>query len=226
MNKSTNMSMNQSIFSVICTAFSLLAAASVSMFSSAALAQATKPDLVKGAAVANQVCMACHAADGNATGPANPKLAGQHPEYLSKQLYNFKPGKDGKPAERNNAVMAGFAAALSDEDIRNVSAYYASQTLKPAAGKNAALKAQGEKIWRGGIADKGIAACASCHGPAGKGMPAQFPRMGGQWGEYTEAQLTAFRQGVRKNSVQMTAIAAKLSDAEIKAVSDYAASLR
>lgn len=193
-----------------------------------AFAQATKaaPDLVKGAAVANQVCIACHAADGNATGPANPKLAGQHPEYLSKQLYNFKAGKDGTKAQRENAIMLGFATALSDDDIRNVSAYYATQTLKPASGKNAALKAQGEKIWRGGIADKGVAACASCHGPAGKGMPSQFPRMGGQWGEYTESQLTAFRQGTRKNSAQMMAIAAKMSDAEIKAVSDYAASLR
>ncbi len=184
------------------------------------------PDLAKGSAIANQVCAACHAADGNATGAANPKLAGQHPEYLAKQLHNFKAGKDGKPAQRANAVMAGFAAALSDEDIANVTAYYSAQTIKPAAGKNADLKKQGEKIWRGGIADKGIAACASCHGPNGKGIPVQYPRIGGQWGEYTESQLTAFRQGVRKNSIQMTSIAAKMSDVEIKAVSDYAASLR
>ena len=188
--------------------------------------KAAAPDLAKGGAIVNQICAACHAADGNATGAANPKLAGQHPEYLAKQLNNYKPGKDGKPAERANAVMAGFAAALSADDIRNVSAYYASQTLKPASGKNADLKKQGEKIWRGGIADKGVAACASCHGPAGRGMPSQFPRIGGQWGEYTEAQLVAFRQGVRKNNTQMTSIAAKMSDTEIKAVSDYAASLR
>ncbi len=184
------------------------------------------PDLAKGGTIANQVCAACHAADGNATGAANPKLAGQHPEYLAKQLHNFKVGKDGKPALRANAVMAGFAAALSDEDIANVAAYYGAQAIKPAAGKNADLKKQGEKIWRGGIADKGIAACASCHGPNGKGIPVQYPRIGGQWGEYTESQLTAFRQGARKNSAQMTSIAAKMSDAEIKAVSDYAASLR
>jgi cbb3-type cytochrome c oxidase subunit III len=189
-------------------------------------AYAAAPDLAKGGAIVNQVCAACHAADGNATGAANPKLAGQHPEYLAKQLHNFKAGKDGKPAQRANAVMAGFASALSDEDIANVAAYYGAQAIKPASGKNADLKKQGEKIWRGGIADKGIAACASCHGPNGKGIPVQYPRIGGQWGEYTESQLTAFRQGARKNSVQMTSIAAKMSDAEIKAVSDYAASLR
>lgn len=201
---------------------------------SAVFAQAGKsanaPDLAKGGAIAAQVCAACHGADGNASGAANPKLAGQHPEYLAKQLHNFKPSKDAKGAdkapERANAVMAGFAAALSAEDIRNVAAFYGAQTLKPASGKNADLKKLGEKIWRGGIADKGVAACASCHGPAGKGMPSQFPSLGGQWGEYTEAQLVSFRQGGRKNSAQMTAIAAKMSDAEIKAVSDFAASLR
>jgi cytochrome c553 len=191
---------------------------------------AAAPDLAKGSAIANQVCIGCHAADGNATGAANPKLAGQHPEYLAKQLHNFKASKDGKPASRANAVMAGFAAGLSDEDITNVSAFYGSQALKPAAGKNPGDKGEtkklGEKIWRGGIADKGVAACASCHGPSGKGIPVQYPRIGGQWGEYTESQLTAFRQGIRKNNAQMTSIAAKMSDVEIKAVSDYAASLR
>ncbi len=187
---------------------------------------AAAPDLAKGGAIVSQVCAACHGAEGNATGPANPKLAGQHPEYLAKQLHNFKAGKDGKPAQRANAVMAGYAAALSDEDITNVAAFYGAQTIKPASGKIAELKKQGEKIWRGGIADKGIAACASCHGANGKGIPVQYPRIGGQWGDYTESQLIAFRQGVRKNSVQMSSIAAKMSDAEIKAVSDYAASLR
>jgi cbb3-type cytochrome c oxidase subunit III len=204
----------------------LISTATVLIATSANAQVLAKPDLAKGGAIANQVCAACHAADGNATGAANPKLAGQHPEYLAKQLHNFKAGKDGKPALRANAVMAGFAGALSDEDIANVAAYYGAQAIKPASGKNADLKKQGEKIWRGGIADKGIAACASCHGANGKGIPVQYPRLSGQWGEYTEAQLTAFRQGVRKNNAQMTSIAAKLSDAEIKAVSDYAASLR
>ncbi|MEN9912142.1 MAG: hypothetical protein RI956_586 [Pseudomonadota bacterium] len=186
---------------------------------------ASEPDTVKGSTIVVQMCAACHGAEGNAIGPSIPKLAGQHPEYLAKQLHNFK-SKNGKPAERNNAIMAGFAAGLSDDDIRNVSAYYGKQILKPATGKNPDLKLLGEKIWRGGLRDKGLAACASCHGATGKGMPIQFPSLGGQWGDYTEAQLIAFRQGLRKNSTQMTAIAAKMSDAEIKAVSDYAASLR
>jgi cytochrome c553 len=188
-------------------------------------AKPAAPDTVKGGAIVNQVCASCHGAEGNAIGPSVPKLAGQQPEYLAKQLHNFK-AKDGKPATRANPIMAGFAAGLSDDDIRNISAYYAAQTLKPAAGKNPDLKTLGEKIWRGGIAEKNVAACAGCHGANGKGLPVQYPRLGGQWGEYTEAQLIAFRQGVRKNSVQMTAIAGKMSDAEIKAVSDYAASLR
>jgi cytochrome c553 len=205
---------------------SVIAAAVAAFVATSASAQTAKPDLAKGAAIVTQVCAACHGAEGNATGPANPKLAGQHPEYLAKQLHNFKPGKDGKPAERANAVMAGYATALSADDIRNVAGFYAAQTMKPAAGKIADLKKQGETIWRGGIADKGIAACASCHGPNGKGIPVQYPRIGGQWGEYTESQLIAFRQGVRKNSAQMSSIAAKMSDTEIKAVSDYAASLR
>lgn len=186
---------------------------------------ASEPDTIKGSTIVVQMCAACHGAEGNAIGPSIPKLAGQHPEYLAKQLHNFK-SKNGKPAERNNAIMAGFAAGLSDDDIRNVSAYYGKQTLKPATGKNPDLKLLGEKIWRGGLRDKGLAACASCHGATGKGMPIQFPSLGGQWGDYTEAQLIAFRQGLRKNSTQMTAIAAKMSDADIKAVSDYAASLR
>ncbi|MFM2398296.1 MAG: hypothetical protein RL341_453 [Pseudomonadota bacterium] len=209
----------------------LLAAAAV--FSAGliapALAQqpAAKVDIAKGQAIATQVCAACHAADGNATAPINPKLAGQHPEYLAKQLANFKIKPGAKEAERANAVMAGFAAALSEEDMRNIAAYYASQPLKPAQGSaDAASQLLGQKIWRGGIASKNVAACASCHGPAGKGIPAQYPYLGGQWAEYTEAQMIAFRQGVRKNSAQMTAIAARMSDAEIKAVSNYSASLR
>ena len=185
-----------------------------------------KADLAKGADIATQVCAACHSVNGNATGPANPKLAGQHAEYLYKQLSNFKPAKEGVQPLRNNAVMLGFASALSDADMKNVSAYYASQKLSPAAGKNEANKALGQKIWRGGIADKGVPACAACHSPNGAGIPIQYPRIGGQWGDYTEAQLLAFQAGTRKNNAQMTAIAAKLNPSEMKAVSDYAASLR
>ena len=122
--------------------------------------------------------------------------------------------------------MVGYAMALSDQDIRNVSAFYASQPYKPATAKDKATVALGEKIWRGGIADKGVPSCAACHSPNGAGIPIQYPRLAGQWGEYNEAQLTAFRSGARRNNAAMSAIASRLSDAEIKAVADYAAGLR
>jgi cytochrome c553 len=205
----------------------LLSVLTLTATSAAFAQQPAKADAVKGQTIATQVCAACHAADGNATAPINPKLAAQHPEYLVKQLQNFKIKPGAKEAERANAVMAGFAAALSDQDMRDLAAYYASQKLKPAQGSaDATSQALGQKIWRGGIASKNVPACASCHGPAGKGVPALYPYLGGQWAEYTEAQMIAFRQGVRKNSAQMTAIASRMSDAEIKAISNYAASLR
>jgi cytochrome c553 len=186
----------------------------------AAAATATKPDLAKGQAISTQVCGACHTADGSRGSPANPILAGQHPEYLAKQLHEFKSGK------RNNAIMKGFASTLSDDDIRNVTAFYAGKSAKPGFAKNKDSIKLGEKIYRGGIADKAVPACAGCHSPNGAGIPAQYPRIGGQHADYAEAQLVAFRGGARANNVQMTAIAAKMSDAEIKAVADYIAGLR
>ncbi|QPF75508.1 cytochrome c4 [Roseateles sp. DAIF2] len=193
-------------------------------FAAAALASdapaAAKPDLAKGQATATQICAACHTADGSRGSPANPILQGQHADYLAKQLHEFKDGK------RKNAVMQGMAAPLSDADIKNVAAFYASKTAKPGFAKNKELVALGEKIYRGGIADRQIPACASCHSPTGAGMPAQYPRIGGQHSDYTEAQLNAFRAAGRGNSTQMIAIAAKMNDREIKAVSDYIAGLR
>ncbi len=191
-----------------------------------ARAQGAKADVAKGQQIASQVCAACHGADGNSASPANPKLAGQHADYLYKQLANFKVKQGAKEAERANAVMAGFAAQLSDQDMRNVSAYYASQKLKPAAAKNKDIVELGQQIFRGGIAQKNVPACAGCHSPNGAGIPAQYPRLAGQFSEYTEAQLVSFRQGARKNSEQMTAIAARMSDVEVKAVSEYIAGLR
>ncbi|MFZ9432452.1 MAG: c-type cytochrome [Burkholderiaceae bacterium] len=182
-------------------------------------AAAPAPDLAKGQATA-QVCSACHTVDGSRGSPANPILAGQHPEYLVKQLQEFKAGK------RKNAIMAGFATTLSDDDMRNVAAFYAGKTAKPGAAKDKDLAALGEKIYRGGIGDRNIPACAGCHSPTGAGIPAQYPRVGGQHADYTEAQLVAFRVGARGNSAQMSAIAAKMNDREIKAVSDYIAGLR
>ncbi len=204
--------------------FSLGVAATSSLHAQAAPAE--KIDLNKGKEIAGAVCAACHAADGNSNAVANPKLAAQHPEYLAKQLHNFKIKKGATAAERANPIMAGFAAALTDADINNVAAYYASQKLKPSAAKDKDLSELGKKIYRGGLAEKNIPACAGCHGPSGAGLPAQYPRLGGQWADYTEAQLVAWRQGVRKNNSQMATISARMSDLEIKAVADYIAGLR
>jgi cytochrome c553 len=179
-----------------------------------------KPDLAKGGAIASQVCAACHTADGSRGSPANPILQGQHPEYLVKQLVEFKSGK------RKNAIMSGMAAPLSEEDMRNVSAFYASKTAKPGFAKSKDTVPLGEKIWRGGIAERNVPACAACHGPTGAGIPSQYPRLGGQHGDYVEAQMNAFRSGARGNAPMMTTIAAKMNDKEIKAVSDYVAGLR
>jgi cytochrome c553 len=183
-------------------------------------AKVAKPDLAKGEASFAAVCASCHAADGNSTTPANPKLAQQHPEYLLKQLKEFKEGK------RDSAIMKGFASALSDDDMRNIAWWAASQKAKPGFAKDKATVSLGERIYRGGIPDRQIAACAGCHSPNGAGMPAQYPRLSGQHADYTTAQLVAFRDGVRKNSNQMTDVAAKMNDREIKAVSDYIAGLR
>ena len=182
---------------------------------------------VKGQGIAMQVCAACHAADGNSQIPVNPKLAGQIPEYLHKQLMDFKAAA-GKKAERDNPVMAGMVASLSPEDMRNLAAYFAGQGAKPGAAKSKDLVALGQRLYRGGIASEGIAACASCHGPTGAGMPAQYPRLSGQHAEYTEAQLKAFRSGARANdsNASMRGVAGRLSDREIEAVADYIAGLR
>ena len=185
-----------------------------------------KVDAVKGGAIAQAVCASCHAADGNAVGNAFPKLAAQHDAYLVKQLMNFKLAPGAKEPARNNAIMAAFAAALSDSDMKNVAAWYATQQYKPATAKNKGSVELAQKIWRGGIAEKTVPACAACHGSNGAGIPAQYPRLGGQFAEYTEAQLVAFRGGARKNNAPMTTIAARLSDAEIKALADYIAGLR
>ena len=183
-------------------------------------AKVAKPDLVKGEASFTAVCASCHGADGNSGTPAYPKLAQQHPEYLVKQLQEFKSGK------RKNAIMQGFAATLSDDDMKNVAYWATSRKEKPGFAKEKDLVTMGERIYRGGIADRQVAACAGCHSPTGAGIPSQYPRLSGQHSEYTAAQLTAFRDGVRTNSIPMTQVAAKLNDKEIRAVADYIAGLR
>ena len=180
----------------------------------------SKPDLVKGEASYGAVCAACHGADGNSGTPAYPKLSQQHPEYLVKQLQEYKSGK------RNNAIMKGFASTLSDEDMKNIAYWVSTKSSKPGFAKEKELVGLGERIYRGGIADRQVPACAGCHSPNGAGIPSQYPRLSAQHAEYTSTQLVSFRDGVRKNSLQMNQIAAKMNDREIKAVSDYIAGLR
>ena len=187
--------------------------------SHAAEPAASAPQPAKGAAISTSVCAACHTNDGSRGSPANPILQGQHPEYLAKQLAEFKAGKRVSP------IMQGMAAQLSEADMRNVAAFYAGKQAKPGFAKSKDAAALGEKIWRGGIAAKSVPACAGCHSPNGAGIPSQYPRIAGQHADYTAAQLTAFRAGGRNNNAQMSTIAAKLSDGEIKALADYASGL-
>ena len=207
--------MNRIAASLTCLMIAALAAPAL-----AAEAAAAKPDAAKGQAISTNVCGACHASDGSRGSPANPILQGQHPEYIVKQLSEFKAGT------RENPIMKGFASALSDDDMRNVAAFYAGKNAKPGFAKNKELVTLGEKIYRGGIADRNVPACSGCHSPTGAGIPAQYPRLRGQHADYTEAQLLAFRAGARKNSAQMTGVAAKMNDQEIKAVADYIAGLQ
>jgi cytochrome c553 len=187
-----------------------------------------KADAAKGAALYDAgdaargipACASCHGAAGNSTIGANPKLAGQFDAYTHKQLVDFTtPG-------RNNAVMSTYAKALTQDEKKNIAAYLASTVQKAGAAKNKDTVELGRKIYRGGIAERGVAACASCHGAAGGGMPALFPRVAGQHQDYTVAQLTAFKSGTRSNSVQMTALSQRMTDAEMKAVADYIAGLK
>jgi len=198
----------------------VLAAPVFSAFAAGDAPKVAKPDLVKGEASYTAVCAACHGADGNSAIAVNPTLAQQHPEYLVKQLQEFKSGK------RNNAVMKGFATMLTDEDMKNIAYWVASKPAKAGFAKDKDLVTLGERIYRGGIADRNIAACAGCQSPNGAVIPAQYPRLSGQHADYTVAQLNTFRDGSRANSQQMTQVAAKLNDKEIKAVADYIAGLR
>ena len=208
------------------TAFAVLIAVALP---SAFAAEETKaaPDLAKAKQIAETVCIACHGADGNSPTSANPILAGQGAAYLFKQLSEFK-ATDGKPALRNNPTMAGMTAALSVDDMKGLALYFSQQKRKPASATDEKLVAAGKNLWRKGDFEKGIAACAGCHGPAGAGVPAQYPRLAGQYAEYTDLQLKNFRSEERSNDPEkmMRSIADKLSDKQIKALADYVAGLR
>ena len=206
-------------------AFSVSAAL---LWAGTALAQDTaKADPAQGKKIVTQVCAACHGPNGNSVAPANPKLAGQFAEYLYKQLTNFK-AQGGKKAERESPIMAGMVANLSDADMKNVAAYFSEQTLKPDVAEDKNLAAIGQKLYRGGNAATGVVACAGCHGPSGAGIPTQYPHIAGQYAEYVETQLKAFRSGARANDPNgmMRGVTARMTDDEIKAVAQYVAGLR
>ena len=187
---------------------------------------APKGDAARGQTIVATVCVACHGPDGNSPLAANPKLAGQHSEYLLKQMQNFK-AVDGKQPERVSPIMNGMIAAYDEGQMRDLAAYFATQTQKGEAAKSRETVELGRKLYRGGDQSKGLPACAACHGPAGAGIPAQYPRIGGQFAEYTEVQLKSFREGARANdpNKMMRMVAIKMTDAEIKAVADYIAGL-
>lgn len=178
------------------------------------------PNMGAAEKTAKTVCAACHGADGNGVITLNPKLAGQHPDYLTKQLHDFKAGK------RANAVMLGMVANLSDEDINGLANYFATQTPTLGKAKSNGKGSLGEKIYRGGIAATNVPACAACHGANGEGLPKRFPRISGQHADYTAQQLKIFRTSERANAPMMQVIATKMTDAEMQAVADYIQGLR
>jgi len=206
----------------------LAAALCVAFISSTGNAQVeVKGDPAKAQQIVTQVCAACHGADGNSAIPTNPVIAGQHPWYSFKQLTNFK-SDSGKPAERPSTVMAAIVAGLSRDDMANLALYFADQKPKPRTARDPELVKLGEAIYRGGIMKKNVAACASCHGPAGAGIPAQFPRLAGQHAQYVTDELKRFRAGERRNDPNraMRLVADKLSDREIAAVAQFIEGLR
>jgi cytochrome c553 len=167
------------------------------------------------------VCMACHGPDGNGgADPLWPKLASQDAVYLAKQMKDFKTGV------RKDPIMPAMVAALSDADMQDLAAFFSSQTQKPAVARNAELIKQGARLFRGGNAKMGVTACMACHGPNGTGVPPRFPRVAGQNQPYTTKQLLAFKSGSRANDGEtMTRVTFRMSEQEIKAASEYMASL-
>ena len=217
-------------------------AAGCSVLNMAYAADAAKPDIAKGEQLylnGNMskgvlACVTCHGDGGNSTLEANPNLAQQPYGYLVKQLGDFTSQKEGAPATRLGAggapsIMASIAAGMTAEEIRDVAFYLSQQPLdltKAATATNLETVDRGQKIWRGGLPERGVAACAACHAPNGAGLPAQYPRLSGQFPSYIAEQLRLFRSGDRSNQIMMHDIADRMNDADINAVSDYAAGLR
>ena len=213
------------------TLFAALAIAALVAGNAPAAAQngaKSKPDLAKAKELAETVCAACHGADGNSTIPANANLAGLGAEYISRQLDHFKSGV------RANPIMQPMAGMLTPPDMVAMGILFSQQKPKPGAAKDPKLAAQGQSLFRGGDLATGVPACAACHSPTGVGIPPLYPRLAGQHAEYTLAQLKAFASGERgadpggkdTQGRVMAAIAKRMSEAQMKAVADYAAGLR
>ncbi|HEX3096893.1 MAG TPA: c-type cytochrome [Usitatibacter sp.] len=178
-----------------------------------------KPDVARGKQIASTVCVACHGADGNSVVPTNPVLAGQNADYIAAQLAAFKSGARPSP------IMQGMAAPLSPEDMRNVGAWFESQKPVGHFAHDKALAERGQQIWRSGVKATDVPACAGCHGAAGHGIPAQYPRLAGQYPDLSLGWLKAFASGARPNPV-MGQVASKLSENDMKAVAEYISGLR
>lgn len=189
------------------------------------LSSANATDAKKGAALAQGLCAACHASDGNSVIPANPILAGQHYNYLKNQLNYFQVKEGEDRAKRENAVMLGIASGLSSDDIDNLAAYYSQQKIKPSYASNLELAKVGEVVYKAGDDIRGIPSCSSCHGPRGLGVPGQFPRISGQHATYTASTLKSYKNGSRANNKQMMAISSRLTEAQINALAEYLAGL-
>ena len=197
----------------------LMALVYAGIATAAAPAPAPKADLERGRQLATTVCAACHGADGVSAAPANPHLAGQHGAYVAAQLAAFKSGARPSP------IMQGMAAPLTPEDMRDVGAYYERQKPATQFARDPALARRGQQIWRAGIKALGVPACAGCHGAAGHGIPAQYPRLAGQHPDLSLGWLKAYATGARPSEV-MRPVAAKLSENDMKALAEYIAGLR
>ena len=182
-------------------------------------------DAKKGAALAQGLCAACHASDGNSAIPTNPILAGQHYSYLRNQLNYFQVKEGEDKAKRENAVMLGIASGLSSDDIDNLSAYYSQQKIRPSYASNIELAKAGGVVYKGGDEGRGVPSCSSCHGPRGLGIPGQYPRISGQHATYTASTLKSYKNGSRANNKQMMMISSRLTEEQINALAEYLAGL-
>jgi len=214
-----------------------LAAVAGALFATVAIAQAPAPtpaapvkgpDLAKAQSIVKDLCSACHGQDGNSATPVNPNLAGQPAEYITQQLEHFKSGI------RVNPVMQGMAAPLAPEDMKALGVYFSQQKPKGLAAKDPALVTAGQKLFRGGDASAGIPACAACHAPNGAGVPKNYPRLAGQYADYTYTQLKSFKGGERGADKEgkdvrgrtMATISARMSDDQMRALAEYTSGLR